>query len=424
MDAALGSHVGATWTIDRVVPGGDGFVRLPDGRVGFAAGTAPGDRIRVIELDDRRSYVRAVRWELEQGGPGRTEPSCPYAGVCGGCDFMHLDRTTELEQKASMLREALGRTGGFRELPSIQVQAVGPELGYRQRLRLQVDGAGRLGLFERKSHELVAIERCQVSDEGINTLLGHLREVAARYPTALAAVSTVELRVAAREPRALAHFNLKEGGTLPQALVAELSLYCAVSVRGGPQVEQRYPLPLGQTLIAPAEAFTQVNWAVNEALVDAVVDGARQRQARSFCDLYCGAGNFSLPLLAAGLSGVGVDRGVGIAAARWALAESGLSGGTFRAGPVERVLAELLGTGEHFDLVIADPPREGAARVLLDVAALRPRYIALVSCDPVTFARDSKQLCRRGFRLDQVLAFDMFPRTHHFEVLGWLVRSV
>ena len=411
------------WTIARLVPGGDGFLRLPDGRAAFVSGALPGDVVEPLELEQRRDYVRAKRFRLIAGGPDRVEPACPVASRCGGCDLMHLDRSAQLREKASLLREALARTGRFHELPAIEVKSPGPPLGYRTRLRLHVDHAGRVGLFARGSRQLVEIPGCIVSDPEIDRVLAAIRELLRETPDAISAFSEIEIRVAPVEPRVLVRlFPSRSPTPAARELVRRLSARFAVSVEAaaGAHPEQRYPLPLGVELAAPAGAFTQVNWAANLALVSALLEGAATRAVRSACDLYSGAGNFTLPLAKAGIECVGVDRvGTALEAAERAAREQGLRV-EFIAGRVPAVLEKFAQSGRRFDLIVLDPPRTGARDALEGVAALKPRWVAMCSCDPVTFARDLRGLVDRGFLLETVSGFDLFPQTHHVEALAWM----
>jgi 23S rRNA (uracil1939-C5)-methyltransferase len=414
------------WIILRLVPGGDGLTRLADGRIGFASGALPGDRIHPIAIDDRKSYVRATRWQLLEAGPDRVAPACPVADRCGGCDWMGLSRSAELRDKARVLREALVRTGGFSELPvELPLVQVGSELGYRNRLRLHVDAVGRIGLFSRASHELVEIPGCKVSDPEIDRTLERLRQVGKRHPHALAALKEIEIRIAPAGARVAIrlHADERSDGCVLESMIAELSQSVSVSVAGRADTaeEQRFPLPGGVELAAPPAAFTQVNWGVNHELVTAIVAGARQRGARSFLDLYAGAGNFTLPLLAAGLSGVAIDHTAdAIQSAEQSARAQGLTGGTFLAGDVGARVRRLAQLRRRFDLLVLDPPRSGARDVLPWVIELRPAAIAICSCDPVTLARDLKTLARAGWALESVTGFDMFPRTHHVEALAWM----
>jgi 23S rRNA (uracil1939-C5)-methyltransferase len=185
----------------------------------------------------------------------------------------------------------------------------------------------------------------------------------------------------------------------------------------------RYEPAEGVYVEVPAGAFSQVNWEVNRALVSAVVTGAAARQCRSFCDLYGGVGNFALPLVKAGGQGTLVerDRRAARAAERAAVAQ-GLALQVLTLD-VPLGLARLRRAGARPELVVLDPPRSGAKHALDGIVALGPAAIAYVACDPVTLARDVRSLVDRGFVLESVQCFDMFPQTHHVEVLAWLGRA-
>lgn len=414
------------WKIQRLVPGGDGMARLEDGRIAFAAGTFPGDRIRVHTLKKQKSFVRAERWELLEASADRVEPPCRIADRCGGCDWMRLSRPAQLAGKSAILGDALGRIGRFRDLSEVPVIEAGKDLGYRTRLRLHVDASARVGLYAKKTHSVVALETCPVSHRDIDHAIDVLQRLAEKHRQGMIAFREIEVRVAPGGPSValwmIPHENHREHS---EALLRELRKHFPVSVAGdtGGVADQRWPLPDDIELFAPPGAFTQVNWSVNLALVQAVLDGARERSAKSFLDLFCGAGNFALPLLKAGLEGLGVDRvGAGIRAARRAAAHFGLNEHAFVDADVTEELDRLVTAEQRFDLVVLDPPRSGAREIAARLAALAPRHLAMCSCDPPTFARDLRALVDVGFTLESVTGFDMFPHTHHVEALAWLKR--
>lgn len=415
------------WTIERLVPGGDGFARLADGRVGFATGALPGDRIQVLKAEKKKSFSRAEHWELTQPSADRVEPPCAIADRCGGCDWMRLARPAQVAAKASLLCEALERVGRFRDLGEIPIVVAGSDLHYRSRLRVHVDATARLGLYAKKSHEVVPLERCPVSHPEIDRALSVLRNLAQRHRRGMAAFKEIEIRIAPVGPvTTLWMIPRQNHSEHTRELVADLAKHFPVSVAGetGGVADQRWPLTDGLELFAPPGAFTQVNWEVNLALVRALLEGTRERGAKSFLDLYCGAGNFTLPLLKAGLAGLGIDRtGAGIRAARRAAEHFDLNAEAFVAADVNEELERLVGTAERFDLVLLDPPRTGARGIAPKVADLAPRHLAMCSCDPPTFARDLRAFADVGFELERVIGFDMFPHTHHVEALGWMKRA-
>jgi 23S rRNA (uracil1939-C5)-methyltransferase len=158
--------------------------------------------------------------------------------------------------------------------------------------------------------------------------------------------------------------------------------------------------------------------------VEAVRAGAESRGVRRFLDAYAGAGNFSLPLLASGMVGTSVERDArAVACARRSAAEHGLPADGFVVGDAGKTLRELAREDLRYDMVLLDPPRSGAKDVLDAVLRLAAPFVALCACDPVTLARDLGTLLGRGYRLEEVHGFDMFPHTHHLEALAWTTRS-
>ncbi|HEY5372923.1 MAG TPA: methyltransferase domain-containing protein [Polyangiaceae bacterium] len=415
------------WLIAKLVPGGAGFLRLSSGQGAFAPGALPGERIRVEQVEDHKTYLQATRWSLLERSPNRVEPSCPVQQQCGGCDLMTFGYAAQVDAKAGILREALTRTGRFEQLPELRFVSSPEPLHYRTRIRLHVATGARIGFYAAESRDLVEIPGCLVAHPELDAALRTLRDIARRHAVDVAKLSELELRVAPGGPRLAVHLIPAERSFDPaRPLVAALARSFEVSIAeraSDPERDQRYPLPGGVQLRVSGGGFNQVNWAVNQLLVQALLDGAERVSALSFCDLYCGAGNFSLPLLARGLVGLGIENSrSAIAAARRAVKEQSLSSARFIAGDV-RVELEKLTRAECFDLIVLDPPRSGARDVLPEVIRRAPGHIAYCACDPVTLARDLRALCDAGYALDRVTGFDMFPQTHHFETLAWLTRS-
>jgi 23S rRNA (uracil1939-C5)-methyltransferase len=415
------------WEIARLVPGGPGYLRLDNGQGAFVAGALPGERIRVEQAEDHRSYLNATRWQLLTSSPDRVTPVCPVQASCGGCDWMMLSYPAQLSAKLGLLHEALTRTGRFAELPEIRFVASEREFGYRSRIRLHVGAAGRLGFYAEQSQTLVEIPSCSVADPELERALATLREIAARFPRAIVQFAELELRVAPSGPRLsvwLAPKSKQLAGTADFLGALGASFHVAVGTEPpDPKRDQRFDLPNGVELRAPAHAFTQVNWPINRAIVSALLAGAERRGARTFLDLYCGAGNFSLPLFARGMSGVGVEAARGsIAAAERAARAANFENARFIAGDVRAVLAQLP-PSERFDLVLLDPPRAGAREILAELTRRAAPHIAYCACDPVTLARDLRTLCDSGYALEEVTGYDMFPQTHHFETLVWLRKN-
>jgi 23S rRNA (uracil1939-C5)-methyltransferase len=420
---------GPSLTIEKLVPGGAGFARLPDGRSAFVDGALPGDRVSVDEWIGKKGYVEASKFRLVTAGPERVAPPCPIAEACGGCNWMALPHAAQLRYKAVLVAEALERTARLKLAGPPEVVSAGEPLAYRLRVRLHVDERGRVGFFGRRTQELVEVSECLIVAPELRPPIAALAALDLTERSTLGAhFASVDLRAVPGgdvelelEPRA----DMEPRGSPVEALVSALSALAHVAVGGGRRAGlRRYELPGGGFLRVPSGGFTQVNWVVNAALVAAVVDGARRCGARSFLDLYAGVGNFSVPLARAGLRGVAVElERTAAAALREALREQSLAGVEVLAGDVAGTLPRLSRKLRGVELALLDPPRSGAKSAVMPLVALEPQNVAYVACDPVTLARDLRGFLDAGFALEELRCFDMFPQTHHVETLAWLRRS-
>ena len=423
-------------TVEKLVPGGAGLVRLEDGRIAFVNGVAPGDQLRIQRADRQRDLFRIHEYEVVTPGADRVAPECPVFAQCGGCDWMQLSLDGQRRAKAGLVSEALRRTAKIERDDAPPVITAGQATHYRARGRWHVNPKGRVGFFAGQSHRLTEIPGCLVCAPELDEALGAVRAAGERHAHALRTFSAIEgalppARGASgngTDARVALHFWPRDEfqDDLPEkarALLDELRENYDVTLRGEPSVadnDTHWPLA-DVSLRVPPGGFTQVNWPVNEALVAHVVDGARTRGAQTFLDVYCGAGNFALPLASAGLRGVGIESsGVAIAAARRAAADAGLENVQFRAGDAWEQLEPLAQAGGRFDLVLLDPPRAGSKDILPAVTELGPPRLVIIACDPVTLARDLKTLLGAGYELEELTVFDMFPHTHHCESVAWL----
>jgi 23S rRNA (uracil1939-C5)-methyltransferase len=411
------------------VPGGYGLGRLSDGRIVLASRVAPGDLLGLGQLEQRRGVAHVVDYQLLEPGPERVVPACPLASKCGGCDWMHLSQRGQADSRIGLLRDALRRTGGGAGLGSaVRYSSPGPPYEYRQRLRLHVAEGGPVGLLAASSSHVVPVDRCLVAMRPINAAMGALSALPGPARGALVRYESIEVRAASDPPEVT--FRLSPRGTRPGALALvadalhEFGPVVLRATREDQELVQLYRLPRGLTLEAPVSAFTQVNPEVNDELVEQVVSAAEQSGVRTFLEPYAGTGNFTLPLLGAGLTGRACDSSAAaISSARRAARSQGLPFDGFDVADAARWLQRAAAACESVDLVLLDPPRHGARDALSAAMALASRAIALVACDPVSLARDLRVLDRAGWHIEFLVAFDMFPQTHHVETLVWLTRA-
>jgi tRNA/tmRNA/rRNA uracil-C5-methylase (TrmA/RlmC/RlmD family) len=415
----------------------------PHGRVVFVRHALPGERVTAEVTELHKGYLRADAVEIHEASPDRVTPPCVFAhpGGCGGCDLQHVTPTAQLEWKAAVIRELLGRMGGLsgEQIAQLDVRVQplpGGPLGWRSRVRYAVDAAGRPGLLQHRSHEVVPIDRCLIAHPHLQKL-----DVTGRLWPDAAAVEVVastggDVSVLAR-PAAAPLLEPAEavepGGRTPggngtvaapepvgDSLLDEQAGGTRVLLEGPARVRE---LAAGREWQVPPEGFWQVHPAAADTLVGAVLEMLQPAEGDISWDLYGGAGLFAAALAERTRARTTVVESapVGVAAARTNLAD--LGGVEVVAAKVDVALARRRVTGP-VDLVVLDPPRTGAgAKVVRAIAAAGPRAVAYVACDPAALSRDVQTFAAEGWRLAELRAYDCFPMTQHIECVALLVPA-
>lgn len=412
---------------------GSGIAKLGERPI-FVPGALPGERVRLLPRKRRRQYQLGDLIEIIEPSESRVEPPCEYFGRCGGCAVQHLAYPAQVAFKESTLREALARIGGVEPetwLPPI----VGPQWNYRRRARLGVrfvKGKQRVlvGFKERATRYVTDMATCAVLVEPFDRLPGELGQMIGE--TSLERrLPQVEL-AAGEEARAAVFRVLDDPDEADLKLFADFGDQWNLDVYlqpGGPGTIRpldpdrirplSYRLPEFDVSIhfAPTD-FLQVNAQVNESLVSQTLRLLELRATDRVLDLYCGLGNFSLPLARQAGQVLGVEGDAGLVARAAANARlNGLENATFEAADLNQPGWSFL--REDWDVVVLDPPRSGAETVVGQMAEMSPRRIAYISCHPATLARDAKVLVQeQGYRLLAAGVADMFPHTHHVEAVS------
>jgi len=426
-------------TTTDVAHGGWCVARPDDGPVVFVRHALPGETVlaRVTEVTSRLARAEAV--EILKPSPDRVQAPCPYAhpGGCGGCDWQHAALPAQRLLKAAVIRQQLRRIAGIdREvtvepLPGDEDDAAGstPGLGWRTRVQFAVRPDGVAGLREHRSHQVIDVGQCLIAHPAITDL----GITGRRWPGAL----SVEALVApgTKERAVIITPGGKRGqakGTPDRSVSAEEIAADAVlrrsgrsltPLRGHSYLSQR---AAGRDWRVSAGVFWQVHPSAADVLTGAVMTGLEPAPGEVALDLYCGAGLFAGALApAVGPDGavIGVEGdSAAVRDARHNLRE--WSWARVHKGDVAAVLSR--GGLPPARLVVADPPRAGLAREVVDFlgeaqnGAARFTY---VSCDPATLARDIGLLTARGWSLEGLRGFDAFPMTHHVECVAILVRT-
>ena len=423
--------------IDSLAYGGNGVGRLPEGKVVFVPLTAPGDVIRFRSMREKKAYIEGEMTELLTPSPLRQEAPCPAFGKCGGCAWQHLPYEQQVLEKESIFRETLWRLGTV-ERECIDAVVPSPEaLNYRNRAQFKVryiEGGLHLGFYRRKSHFVINIDDCPLMSPLINKLMSQFKSLLADAPFC-ERIQQIDLAVNDCDTEATAIIHLSTRPTAEDRAFAEKSLgklldlkglffkfgqehnLSAISTREAGRLSYRLPMPGDVEALELAFApggFTQVNYGQNRALVSHVLNLLNGREIKRALDLFCGIGNFSLPLAALAGEVVGVvNYAPAIEDAKANAVSSGIANCNFIAEDARQfVRKEDLNS---FDLVVLDPPREGAASIAKQLSLSDVPQIIYVSCNATTLARDLRLLTRKGYRITRCTPFDLYPQTGHIE---------
>jgi len=422
-------------TIERLVHGGRGVGRY-EGKAVFVPTTAAGDVVRCRIVQEKKRYAEAELLEVLVPSSQRRQPPCPHFPVCGGCQWQHLTYPAQLQAKEAIFRDALVRTA---QIDPTRIRSILPSADeWHYRCRAQIKGlqtaAGfGTGFYQTGTHTVVPFDACPVLADALNDLLPLLRRCLSSFARA-DRVPQCNLGVDA-DGQVVLIVHLDGGPVADLSLALSplratgVAIYCQSGRNDTPQLltdsRQQRIRPEEDGVLAlefPPGGFVQINLKQNQRLVAAALDGCQLTGDESVLDLYCGVGNFSLPLARHCRQVTGVEEfAPAIEAARRNASSNGLHNLQFHARSAEsHVKAQSPGT---FDLVLLDPPRNGASGVVTELVRLQPARIVYISCDPATLARDLLLLQQGGYRLDWAQPVDMFPQTSHIEGIAVLVHT-
>ncbi len=422
-------------TIDRLSYGAAGVGRT-EGKVVFVPGTVPGDEVEVAIDEEKKSYARGHVTTVVSASPHRRIPPCPYVTQCGGCPWQHIAYAEQLKAKEATVREQLQRIGGIPDPPVLPILSAPSEWHYRHRIRLRVDTHARLGFSPPQSHDLVEIGACLIAGETSALQLSMAREWVTALHTSLSHVEIVShgqvkdanLCVLMGESDGM--FRQSDDAVCTQFLRTHptvsglfLSGHGWRRTWGNPAVTCDLGVD-GLSLQVSRGTFTQVNPAGNQALITTLLQlGGFQKEQRVI-ELYCGAGNFSLPVARRVSSLVGIESVYdAVVDARANAARVGIENVQFLHTLARDGVQQLLRDGTRSDVIVLDPPRIGAADVIDELPRFAAPVIAYVSCDPTTLARDVRLLQRSGYRLQVAQPIDLFPQTYHVETIAICVLT-
>jgi len=416
--------------------GGRGIARTAAGKVVFVEGALGGETVEAELVRARSKFDTARTVAVLKASSGRRAPPCPWYESCGGCVIQHADARTQVAAKQRWLEDCLERIGKLR--PEAMLAPIyGEEWGYRRRARLSVryvekKGAAMVGFRERRSTYVADMQSCLVLPPHVSALIPRLRGLIGQL-SIRERVPQIEVAVG-DEAVVLVFRHLLPFSEADQALLRRFADDAGVQVWLQPRGPESaapfhpasppdlyYALPeFGVRIAFRPTDFTQVNHAVNRLLVARAVRLLDPQPGERIGDLFCGLGNFSLPLAARGAQVIGLE---GSRALVERARANALANGLTAQFEAANLFAPNLAPWGAFDKLLVDPPREGAIELVKSLSETWPRRLVYVSCDAATLARDAGVLVNtKGFRLAAAGVVNMFPHTAHVESIALFER--
>ncbi|MEW5559291.1 23S rRNA (uracil(1939)-C(5))-methyltransferase RlmD [Enterobacter asburiae] len=407
-----------TVTVNDLDPFGQGVARH-NGKTLFINELLPGERAEIRIAEDKKQYARGQVKRRLSDSPEREKPRCPHFGVCGGCQQQHASVALQQRSKQAALARLMKRD--VDELLSAE------PWGYRRRARLSLNYQPKtqrlqMGFRKAGSNDIVDVTQCPVLVPALEALLPAVRECLSGLAGGRH-LGHVELVQADNGPlmvlRHTAPLSAADKAKLEQFSHShQLALWLAPQSDSIEQVsgEQPWYTSDGLRLTFSPRDFIQVNDGVNQKMVTTALAWLDVQPEDRVLDLFCGMGNFTLPLAKRAASVVGVE---GVPA----LVEKGqqnaqhnaLHNVTFFHENLEEDVTLQAWAKNGFDKILLDPARAGAPGVMQHIVKLAPRRVVYVSCNPATLARDSEVLLAAGYQIQRLAMLDMFPHTGHLE---------
>ncbi|GHV88822.1 putative RNA methyltransferase [Spirochaetia bacterium] len=394
-----------TAPVERLAAGGAGIARS-GGLTVFIDLTVPGDVVTGRITGIHKNWAQAELTGIVEPSPNRVTPRCPWYGRCGGCSLQQVAYQTQITEKAAMIRDAFTRIGGFSALPELKI-VPSPPFEYRNRVQLHCyrpageSETAQLGFMGRNSGELVPVTDCPVAVPGIRCLL------ADGFDAKNCGRPVRRFTVYAQGDRVISEVPSAEGTSaeLPSA--------------GGPRGTVAI---LGREIRMDAGVFFQSNAVMLEALIpDLLAATERADGDRAAADIYCGVGTFAaflqdrftrLDLIEENTTALG-------------LARENIRGTDCQFfAQTDTAWVRSRNGKDAYGFAVTDPPRQGLSPAMRQwLAGDGPPVLVYISCDPATLARDSRDLCRGGYRLESLAFYDFYPQTAHIESLAVFLRD-
>jgi 23S rRNA (uracil1939-C5)-methyltransferase len=421
-------------TIEKLVYGGSGLARVGTGQAVFVSGVLPGERVAVVIKRKRKGILEADLIEVLTPSRDRVSPPCGGEKQCTGATWPHIAYPAQLRYKQEILLDTLAKIGGVtpaRPLPILPSPRIDH---YRLRTQFNVRSSGgkqQIGFFRHGSYNLIEVDDAFLIDPLINRTLKAIRVLESQLPP------LKEIHINATRVGEVHLLLFAEQDTLPSMdaffTMLRKAMPEVIGITGFAHRKKAFTLGNNQLSLeceglkfhATEGNFYQVNWEQNRNMVKTVLDFSTLTGDETVLDLYCGIGNFALPLAKRADNVIGIESGYSaIEDAKANAVLNGIKNTEFIAEDLQKGLKSLMQRKMRAHTIVLDPPRAGATLKTLErVLAFVPQKIIYVSCNPSTLARDLKFFHLFGLRLDRLQPLDMFPWTYHIECVAEMVRT-
>ncbi len=429
-----------TAQIERLSHEGRGIV-VADGKTVFINGGLPGETVDYVVTRKRGKFNEGKVVAIQNTAPERVTPPCPHAELCGGCSLQHMSSDQQIALKQTVLLEQLQHFSQLepeKVLPPLR----SPLTGYRHKARLGVRYVRKkqkllIGFREKDNPRYLAdIDSCAVLHPSVGQALPLIANLIEQL-SITEAIPQIEVAVADQGPALIIrHLEALTPNDIEciQQFAQQHQFIIYLQAKGYDSIQKLWPddgdLLLEYHLTTPAlryqfhpADFTQVNPAINQQLVARVLELVGQHPNEDALDLFCGLGNFTLPLATQFRHVVGVEGDTQmVERAKLNAKLNNINNTGFHAADLTRELAQFTWAKRQFAILLLDPPRSGALEICKQLAGFNAKMIIYISCNPATLARDAGELTQHGYRLTQAGVIDMFAHTRHVEAIAVFER--
>jgi len=429
-----------TCTISSLSHDGRGIAHI-DGKTTFVAGALPEEIVTYTYVRRHPSFDEAKCQEILQASPMRATPQCPHYAICGGCNLQHIQHKAQLDLKQKVLLEQLDHIGNITP-QNILPPIVGPIYNYRYKARLSVKFVHKknkvlVGFHEKNGRFIAEIETCPILHKAFSNNITTLSAFVASLDN-YQQIPQIEIACGYGDTNnslVIRHLCAFTSGDLEKikAFAATHNYHIFLQPQGLESTHSlthdtdllSYTAPIHNLLLSfkPTD-FTQINYQINQQMISKVVELLDTQAQEKILDLFCGIGNFTLPIATKCQFCVGVEgSATAISRAIFNAEQNTITNTKFYNFDLSKDFSNQEWAKSTYDKIIIDPPRTGALECIKQLAQFKAKKIIYISCNPATLARDCKELVQQGYTMTHAGIIDMFPHTNHVETMAVFVRS-